>query len=104
MSLNRSEQMTLDYVLSHADERHYWQDKVRSIEKASSDIHAAAVALDIELWYYFSERSSVVEPFKSAAERDGLRRISMRSLAEYWIRLWTPPRTKKKQEDRSDSL
>jgi len=96
--------MILDYVQLHADERQFWQDKVRSIGKSAPTDAAAASELDIELWQYFVERSRVVEPFKSAAQRDGLKRISMRSLAEYWIRMWIAPRPKKKPPEGFVSL
>ncbi len=104
MSLNRSEQMILDYVQLHVDERQFWQDKVRSIGKASASDHDAASEVEGELWQYFVERSRVVEPFKGCAQRDGLKRISMRNLAEYWLRMWMPPRTKKKRPEGQEAL
>lgn len=104
MSLNRSEQMILDYVQEHVDERHFWEDKVRMICKSAPDDASAARYVDAELWQYFVERSAVVEPFKSAAGRDGLRKISMRSLAEYWIRVWGFQRPKKKKPEEESFL
>lgn len=96
MSLNRSEQMVYDYLQGHPDERQYWQGKVRSAVQASADHHAAADHLQSDLWAYVVERSAVVEPFRGAAQREGLRRTSMRNLAEYLIRLWTEPRPKRR--------
>lgn len=96
MSLNRSEQATFDYLQGHPEERHYWQDKVQRVCRSAPDDHAAAVQLEGDLWAYFVERSAVAEPFREIAGREGLRRTSMRNLAEYLIRLWTAPRPKKK--------
>ena len=95
VSLNRTEQMIYDYLQGHTEERQYWQGKVRAAAKDSSDHHAAADRLQGDLWAYLVERSAVVEPFRSTAQRDGLRRTSMRNLAEYLIRLWTEPRPKR---------
>ncbi len=95
MSLNRSEQMVFDYVQAHPDERQYWVDKVQKTSAASVDLHAAAFALESELWRYFEERSAVASPFREEAQRSGVRRISMKNLAEYLLRLWALPRAKK---------
>lgn len=95
VSLNRTEQMIYDYLQGHPEERQYWQGKVRAAAKDSSDHHGAADRLQGDLWAYLVERSAVVEPFRSTAQRDGLRRTSMRNLAEYLIRLWTEPRPKR---------
>jgi hypothetical protein len=95
MSLNRSEQMILDFVQSHADERQFWQDKVRSVSRGAQNHFDAVTALEPELWAYYAERSRYTEPFKGTVLREGLRRISMKSLAEHWVRLWAPPKPKK---------
>jgi hypothetical protein len=95
MSLNSSEQMIFDYVQRHPDERHYWVEKVQKTSAASVDDYEAARALEADLWRYFEERSAVASPFKEAAKREGLRRTSMRNLAEYLVRLWAQPRPKK---------
>lgn len=98
VSLNRSEQMIYDYLQGHPDERHHWQAKVRSTCEGDFDAHAAAERLQLELWAYFVERSAVVEPFRSAVLREGVRRISMRNLAEHLIRLWIEPRLKRRSQ------
>jgi hypothetical protein len=95
MSLNASEQMIFDYVQRHPDERHYWVQKVQKTCAQALDDYAAARSLEPELWRYFEERSSVASPFKEAAARQGLRKTSMRNLAEHLVRLWTVPRPKK---------
>jgi hypothetical protein len=95
MSLNRSEQLLHDYVQQHREERQFWQNKVRVIILGSTDMPAAVARLDSELWRYFEERSAVVAVFKEAAKAYGTKRISMKNLAEYMIRLWTEPRPKK---------
>lgn len=99
MSLNRSEQMVFDYVQSHPEERHYWLGKVQKTAATTADEHAAAVRLEQELWRYFEERSQVAEPFRSLTRREGLRRTSMRNLAEHLLRLWVAPRPKKRPAD-----
>lgn len=98
MSLNRSEQLVSDYIDGHPDEKAYWVEKVRSIAKADPDVHAAATRVADELWYYYEERAAVAEPFLSLARREGLRRTSMRNLAELWIRLWVAPKPKQPEE------
>jgi hypothetical protein len=94
MSLNRPEQRVFDYLQGHPDERHYWVGKVQTVYRAADDQHAAAMRLDSELWRYYEERSAVASPFKEAAQLEGLKRTSMRNLAELLIRLWTEPRRK----------
>ncbi|HEY0945631.1 MAG TPA: hypothetical protein VGD81_10200 [Opitutaceae bacterium] len=96
MSLNRSEQMVYDYVQAHPEERHFWTEKVRRVAAQSPDDHAAATQLADQLWAYYEERAGVVSPFREVVKREGLRRMSMRNLAEYLLRLWTVPRPKKK--------
>jgi len=96
MSLNCCEQRVFDYLQSHPDERHHWRGKFQSVTKASVDDHVAAARLELELWRYYEERSAVASPFKEAVQFEGLRRTSMKNLAELLIRLWTEPRPKKK--------
>jgi hypothetical protein len=103
MSLNRSEQMIFDYLKSHPDERHYWIAKVQKTAGAAVDEATATARLESELWRYFEERSGVAAPFKEAARREGLRRTSMKNLAEHLLRLWVAPRPKKQAaEERRD--
>ena len=95
MSLNPIEQMVFNYVEAHAEERRFWENKVRTAAAGAADEHAAAVELERELWGYFEERSRVAPPFRELAARQGLRRTSLRNLAELWLRLWTPPRPRR---------
>jgi len=104
MSLNRCEQRILDYVNVHVDERQHWMEKVRSTARSSADQHEATRLLDNDLWAYYVERSQVVEPFKGAARTEGLQRTSMRSLAEYWVRLWAPFKPKQGRTRTYDEL
>jgi hypothetical protein len=90
MSLNRVEQMLLDYWEKHLDEKRHWQFKVREAA-AAADPLAAARLIERDLWRYFEERSGQVEPFRSTAGRYGCQRISLLNLAEYVVRLWGPP-------------
>ncbi|MEY3774631.1 MAG: hypothetical protein RLZZ129_1411 [Verrucomicrobiota bacterium] len=96
MSLNRAEQMIFDYLRQHPDERQHWETKVRAAAKSAPDDQVAAAGLQGELWRYYLERSEVVAAFREAVQREGRQRTSMRNLAEYLIRLWTPPRPKRK--------
>jgi hypothetical protein len=95
MSLNRNEQMLFDYVLGQVDERHHWQDKVQSIVSGSTEISAAISRIDAELWRYYLERSEVTPIFVESARAFGLKRTSMKNLAELLVRLWTEPRKRK---------
>jgi hypothetical protein len=95
MSLNRSEQRVFDYLQSHQDERHYWQGKFQRLAKATGDERLAIEQVELDLWRYYQERSLVASPFKEAVEVEGLRRTSMKNLAELLMRLWTEPRPKK---------
>jgi hypothetical protein len=96
MSLNRNEQMFSDYVGAHPEEKRFWEEKVRVVAAGTADGHAAAVELERELGRYFKERSQVVPSFREAAAHQGTQRVSLRNLAELWLRLWAPPRPKPK--------
>jgi len=104
MSLNRCEQRVLDYVNAHPDERQHWMDKVRSTARTCPDQHEATRMLDNDLWAYYLERSQVVEPFRSAVRSEGSARTSLRSLAEYWVRLWAPYKPKQGRTRTYDEL
>jgi hypothetical protein len=95
MSLNRSEQMLYEYVQGQTEERQHWQNKVRGLVAQSPDMPAAIARIDAELWRYYLERSEVAQVFIAAARTYGLKRTSMKNLAEYLVRLWTEPRPRK---------
>jgi hypothetical protein len=95
MSLNRFEQRMFDYWAGHRDERQFWQEKVRAAATIAPDWHVAAARLDGELWHYYVERSGVVPGFREASRHEGLRRTSMKNLAELVLRLWMDPKPKK---------
>jgi hypothetical protein len=103
VSLNRYEQTLYDYVKSHPDERQYWQDKVRALVADSIDTPAGVARVDSELWRYFEERSAVLPSFGGTERQSGLRRTSMKSLAELLIRLWTDVKTRKADPSGPDS-
>jgi hypothetical protein len=96
VSLNRSEQQIYEYIEANRDERHFWEYKVRDFASKFTDLSAAAMAIESELWRYYVERAGVVPALKRQVEREGLRRVSMRNLAEYLLRLWVAPRPAKK--------
>lgn len=98
MSLNRAEQMVFDYLEDNPDEKRHWHMKATGISARARDPHTAAIELEGELWRYFEERSSVATPFRETAQREGLRRISLRNLAEYLLRLWAPVKVKPRAE------
>jgi hypothetical protein len=95
MSLNRCEQTLFDYARGHPDERHYLQDKVQALVKASPEVSNAVARIDSELWRYYVERSAVVPAFSEAVGGASPRRTSMKNLAELLVRLWTEPRPRK---------
>jgi hypothetical protein len=92
VSLNRSEQRLYDYVEANIDERQFWQYKVRKIAAGEPDPAGAALAIESELWRYYVERAGVVPLLRDVGDREGLRRVSMRNLAEHLIRSWVPPK------------
>jgi hypothetical protein len=95
MSLNRCEQRLFDYVERHPEERHYWTAKVQSVYRRAGDHTAATLELEQLLWAYYEERSAVAVPFKEAVRTEGLRRTSMKNLAELLLRLWTEPKPRR---------
>jgi len=96
--------MLFDYVQGQNEERHYWQNKVRSIVAGAAEIPRAVDRLDSELWRYYLERSEVAPAFGAAARAYGPKRISMKNLAELFVRLWTEPRPKKTAPLESESF
>ena len=90
MSLNRCEQQLFDYVQRNPEERHYWQQKVRGVA-VQADPYGAAVVLDGELWRYLEERARVVPEFREYAKPE-TKRVSLRNLAEYLLRVWVEPK------------
>lgn len=98
MSLNRAEQMVFDYLQRAPDEKRHWEEKVRALSARARDPHQAALELEGELWLYFEERSAVVSPFKETAQLEGLRRTSLRNLAEHLLRLWAPVKARPRAE------
>jgi hypothetical protein len=97
MSLNRCEQQLFDYVQRNPEERHYWEQKVRGVAAAQADTHAASMSLDGELWRYLEERAGVVAQFREYGPPS--KRVSLRNLAEYLLRVWVAPKpaAKKRQ-------
>jgi len=92
VSLNLFEQTVYDYVKGHAEERQYWQHKVRAILADSIETPAAVARIASELWRYYEERSAVVPTLGGTGRAPGAGRISMKNLAELLVRLWAEPR------------
>ena len=95
MSLNRCEQRVFDYVNKHQDERQHWQGKFHRVAKEHASEYVAVEKLEIELWRYYIERSEVVSEIKQAVASEGVRRTSMKNLAELLMRLWVAPHPKR---------
>jgi hypothetical protein len=95
MSLNRSEQALYDYIRGHAEERQYLQHKVRVISSESDDVGKAVARIDMELWRYYEERGAAEPSFREDLRVHGPKRISMKNLAEYLVRMWIEPRPRK---------
>jgi hypothetical protein len=91
MSLNRCEQRIFDYLRAHPEEERYWRDKVWAAARQAGPGPETASRLEIELWRYYEERSAVASPFREAVRVEGLRRTSLRNLAELLLRLWIEP-------------
>ncbi|ATC64924.1 hypothetical protein CMV30_13635 [Nibricoccus aquaticus] len=96
MSLNRCEQQLFDYVQRNPEERHYWEQKVRGLAAAQADAHALSMTLDGELWRYLEERARVVAEFRDHGA-PGAKRVSLRNLAEYLLRVWVEPKAAAKK-------
>ncbi|HVW21149.1 MAG TPA: hypothetical protein VHC86_08015 [Opitutaceae bacterium] len=99
MSLNPYEQRVFDYLRAQPDEGRFWQEKIRKAALAAADQSGLTTRLERDLWGYFEERSQVLPAWREAARREGLRRVSMRNLAELLVRLWTEPRPKRRREE-----
>jgi hypothetical protein len=95
MSLNPVEQRIREYVESHPGERQHWAEKVREAEKANRVLSGAAIRLEAELQRYLRERMSSENIRRKWFADVGPEKVSLRNLAEYWIRVWTPPRAKR---------
>ena len=96
MSLNRVEQVFFDYLSQRAEERQYWQEKVRRLMAKDGVTHYSIMALERDLWGNFVERSQMVPALKDWVRHHGSAKTSMRNLAEYLVRLWVAPRPKPK--------
>jgi hypothetical protein len=96
MSLNRYEQTMFDYWAKAPDELRHWQSKVVTADKTTTEPGEAARVLERELWSYFTERADHVPAFREL-NSGGSRRVSFLNLAEYVLRLWSPPIRPRKQ-------
>jgi hypothetical protein len=94
MSLNQSEERLKAYVEGHREERQHWREKVRSLSIKASDLHEIARVLERDLRGYLRERASVVPDLRGGLSPDAVARLSLRTLAEYWLRVWGEPRRK----------
>jgi len=93
MALNQIEQRLFDYMQKNLDERLFWEQKVRALAAAHVDDFAAGAAIEGEIRAYVVERVRIVKSLSDMPTG-----ISMRNLAEYLLRVWAPPRPKKKKD------
>jgi len=93
VSLNRYEQAIFEYLQSHPEEGRHWENKVAT-RAAAGGLRATVLAE--ELWDYVRERGAHTQPFCDWAAGGGVPRSSLLNLAEYMIRRWGPPVTKRK--------
>jgi hypothetical protein len=94
MSLNPSEERLKAYVEGHREERQHWREKVRGLSGKAPDLHEVARVLERDLRSYLRERASVVPDLRGGLSPDAVARLSLRTLAEYWLRVWGEPRRK----------
>lgn len=97
MSLNRYEQLLHDYIESRPEERRYWYERVREIERDNPRREAAALGLNAELWEYFQERSGHESQFTEVVASGG-GKLSMLNLSEYLLRMWGERKAAKKKQ------
>ena len=90
VSLNRYEQILLDYFRDNQDESDYWQVVARDLGHSHPNQIARVQELSRLLWAYFRERADHVAPFSHVFNREGQSVISMHNLAHYLIERWTP--------------
>ena len=93
MSLNRFEQAIFEYLQSHPEEGRHWENKVAA-RAARGELRASVLVEELD--DYVRERAVHTEPFRGWAARGGVQRSSLLNLAEYLIRRWGPPVTKRK--------
>lgn len=96
MSLNRYEQMLMNYLECHAEEKRFWEARVTEISRRGGRRESMALELNGILWEYFEERSRFESPFREVVIHEGDRKISMLNLSEYLLRMWAPLPKKKK--------
>jgi hypothetical protein len=94
MSLNRYEQTIFNYWQGEPDELRHWQSKVLTAAISGGTSGEVARDLERELWDYFVERSQFTPRFRELSA-GGPQRVSLLNLAEYLLRLWSPPPKKR---------
>ncbi|MDQ8203427.1 hypothetical protein [Pelagicoccus sp. SDUM812003] len=96
MSLNRYERMLNDYIEANPEEKRFWLARVKETADAPGRREEAVMQLNAMLWDYFEERARHETPFSSVAHYEGSEKISMLNLSEYLLRMWAPPKPKKR--------
>lgn len=96
MSLNRYEQLLSNYIETHPDELRFWRSRVVDMASGNRRREEVTLSLNASLWEYFEERSRHASPFREIVVAEGMARISMLNLSEYYLRLWAPPKPQRK--------
>ena len=96
MSLNRYEQILINYLECHSEEKRFWEAKVTEISRRGGRRESRALELYGILWEYFEERARFESRFREVLIHEGDRKISMLNLSEYLLRMWAPLPQKKR--------
>jgi hypothetical protein len=96
MSLNRYEQILMNYLECHSEEKRFWEARVTEISRRGGRRESRALELNGILWEYFEERARFESRFREVLIHEGDRKISMLNLSEYLLRMWAPPPQKKR--------
>ena len=97
MSLNGTERILFDYIIRHADERHFWEEKVRDLTRVPGDDFAISRSLANALRSYHDERCRAGSIPADAVDGSGLNRLMLINLAEHLIRIWGPVRPSRRR-------
>ncbi len=96
MSLNRYEQILMNYLECHSEEKRFWEARVTEISRSGGRLESRALELNGILWEYFEERARFESSFREVLIHEGDPKTSMLNLSEYLLRMWAPPTQKKR--------
>jgi len=102
MSLNRAEQILFDYMENHAEERHFWREKVLDVMEKNGNDFAVSATLAIELGLYCEERRHAGSVVTEVVTDKYVKHFSFRNLAEHLMRIWGPVRPPRQPDQSTD--